>query len=322
LPRRKNHEALSGGDAVTEIRDPLAQSVHAKLHNCAHQAKEDFNWVMSRYASERFLYRLSRSPYANRFVLKGASLFLVWMNRMHRPTHNIDLLGFGKIDAEELRTIFSACCRIDVVADGVIFDPDTITIEDIREAQVYMGLRVTVRGNLGSARLYVQVDIGTGDSVFPAPQTTDYPVLLDFPSPRLRVYPKESVIAEKIDAMIERGLRNSRMKDYYDIWLLSTAFDFDGRTLVAAIRETLTRRERKCETFPIGLTLEFSESPDKQKQWTAFVNKQRGSPSNTLADVVKTLQAFLTGPIEAVISNSDFDAVWIKNKKWQSTTRS
>lgn len=302
---------------MTEIRDPLAQSVHARLHNYAHRTKEDFNLVLSRYASERFLYRLSKSSYANRFVLKGASLFLIWMNKMHRPTHDIDLLGFGKIDAEELKMIFSACCKADVAADGVIFDPDRITIEDIREAQVYMGLRVTIHGNLGTARLYIQIDIGTGDAVFPAPESMKYPVLLDFPAPQLRVYPKESMVAEKIDAMIERGLRNSRMKDYYDIWLLSTEFDFDGRILAAAIRETLARRGRKCDTFPVGLTPEFSESPDKQKQWMAFINKQGISPSNSLADTIKMLQLFLAEPVKAVISNSDFDAMWIKNTRWQ-----
>jgi len=302
---------------VTEIRDPLAQSVHTRLRNYAHQTKEDFNLVLSRYASERFLYRLSKSQHADRFILKGASLFLIWMNRMHRPTHDIDLLGFGKIDAEELRNIFSECCRLAVVTDGVIFDPNSIAIEDIREAQVYMGLRVTIHGHLGSARLHIQIDIGTGDAVVPDPQTMDYPVLLDFPSPQLRVYPKEAVIAEKIDAMIERGLRNSRMKDYYDIWLLSTDFDFEGRILVSAIRETLARRKRKCETFPIGLTSEFSKSPDKQKQWTAFMNKQRILPLNTLDDTIKMLQRFLNEPLKAVISNSNFDAVWIKNTQWQ-----
>ena len=302
---------------MTVSPNPLAQSVHTRLLNYAHQTKDDFNLILSRYASERFLYRLSKTSYSDRFILKGASLFLVWMKKMHRPTQDIDLLGFGKIDAEELRTIFSACCTIDVAADGLVFDPGTITIDDIREGQMYLGLRVNIRGNLGTARLFVQIDVGTGDAVFPSPQLMDYPALLDFPAPRLRVYPKEAAIAEKLDSIIERGLRNSRMKDYYDIWLLSTEFDFDGQTLVTAIRETIKHRSRKCETFPTGLTSEFVENPDKQKQWTAFINKQLVSSSLTLKDVVKTLQSFLTKPIEAIISNSDFSSTWIKNTKWQ-----
>jgi predicted nucleotidyltransferase component of viral defense system len=182
---------------------------------------------------------------------------------------------------------------------------------------MYLGLRVNIRGNLGTARLSVQIDVGTGDAVFPSPQLMDYPTLLDFPAPKLRAYPKEAAIAEKLDSIIERGLRNSRMKDYYDIWLLSTEFDFDGHTLVTAIRETIKRRSRKCEIFPTGLTSEFVENTDKQKQWTAFINKQLVSSSLTLKDVVKTLQSFLTEPIEAIISNSDFSSTWVKNTKWQ-----
>ena len=302
---------------MTVSLNPLAQSVHARLLSYAHQTKDDFNMILSRYASERFLYRLSKTNYSDRFILKGASLFLIWMRKMHRPTQDIDLLGFGKIDSEELRTIFSACCTIDVTADGLVFNPDTITIDDIRGGQMYLGLRVHIRGNLGTARLSVQIDVGTGDAVFPLPQLIDYPAMLDFPSPKLRAYPKETTIAEKLDSILERGLRNSRMKDYYDIWLLSTEFDFDGHTLVTAIRETIKRRGRKCETFPTGLTSEFIDNTGKQKQWTAFINKQLGSSPLTLKDVVKTLQSFLTKPIEAIMSNSDFISTWTKNTKWQ-----
>jgi len=298
--------------------DPLAQSVHDRLRKTASETREQFNAVLARYGMERLLFRLSRTPHGKRFVLKGAMLFVLWLDRLHRPTLDVDLLGSEYFDQQALRSMFEDVCRVKVKADGLQFDPDSITVEEIRESQRYQGLRVKVPGHLGSARLTVQVDVGFGDVITPAPVEADYPTLLDLPAPRLKTYPAETVVAEKTDAIIEFGLRNSRMKDYYDLWMLCSHFDFVGASLAAAIQATLRRRHRELPTVvPSGLSDDFGEDTLKQQQWSAFLRRNRlADVQLPLLAVVHKLREFLVAPLQAVSEGRSFEAQWPAGGPW------
>ena len=190
----------------------VAASIRQRLLNLAHQNQEDFNLILARYAAERFLYRLSKSPDAPRFVLKGALVFLLWMSKPHRPTRDVDLLGFGDLSDEALRTIIRNVASMQVEPDGLKFDAASTAISDIREGQSYQGKRVALRVNLENARIRLQIDIGTGDVVTPEPEIVTYPTCLDdMPGPRIRSYPPVSVVAEKTHILVDIGLLNSRM---------------------------------------------------------------------------------------------------------------
>lgn len=254
----------------------LVASVHQRLLNISLETGDSFNLLLSRYAIERLLYRLSLSPYANQFVLKGALLFLVWQMPDHRPTRDLDLLGYGDDSTERLMAVFRAICTLEVEPDGLTFLPDSIEVRQIREEQEYGGQRITMTAVLGRARISVRVDVGFGDAIQPAAVEADFPVLLSFPGPCLRVYPREAVISEKLHALVTLDLSNSRMKDFYDLWILSKCFEYDGRTLVSAIRATFERRQTglSMET-PIALTDAFGSNIDKVTQWNAFVRRNR-----------------------------------------------
>lgn len=251
-----------------------SHSIQARLLNYSREHQVNHNHTLTRYGIERLMYRLSRSPHADRFVLKGAMLFVLWLEDLHRPTQDLDLLGFGDLSSSSLRSIFEDVCRLPVEDDGLEFSKEGIVIEEIREAEVYQGLRVRIPGRLGNTRLNVSVDVGLGDAVVPDPEKSDYPVLLDLPHPEIKTYPRETVVAEKVDAMILFGLRNSRMKDYYDLWTLAKRFPFNASLLAMAIDATLNRRGRELPSqTPPGLQDEFAANPTKQTQWKAFLRR-------------------------------------------------
>ncbi|MFM8764913.1 MAG: nucleotidyl transferase AbiEii/AbiGii toxin family protein, partial [Spartobacteria bacterium] len=212
----------------------LAASVRQRLLVLGQKQGEPFDLILMRYGIERLLYRLGRSSHADRFLLKGAMLFRVWRDFSHRPTRDVDLLGFGSTETNDLEEIFRELCLQQVEPDGLLFLPSTVKAELIREQAVYGGIRVTLEARLGNARVPIQCDVGFGDAVTPAPEQIEFPALLDFPAPRLRSYPTYTVIAEKLEAIVLLGETNSRMKDFYDLWFLSREFEFDGNTLVAA----------------------------------------------------------------------------------------
>lgn len=271
-------------------REGLAKSVQARLVRHAKEAGLDPNLVISRYGIERFLYRLSRSGHAEQFVLKGALLLLVWLGETLRPTRDADLLGFGDLSDEALTGIFRDVCRVEVEPDAVTFDADSVAIAPIREEDVYGGRRVTLRGQLGAARLTIQVDVGIGDAVTPEPQVLDYPSLLDLPQPRMRVYPRETVVAEKPHAMALLGLRNSRMKDYFDVRALLREGAMDERLLACAIAATFERRRTPVpDDVPAALTAAFSDDAQHQARWKAFLDKNRLKGPG-LAEVVDELR--------------------------------
>jgi hypothetical protein len=272
----------------------LAASVKARLQNVAGKRGEDFNLLLLRYGIERLLFRLSQSPYADRFLLKGAMLFVVWDEKTHRPTRDLDLLGFGPAEKEDLRQIFRAVVATSVVDDGLVFDPDSVRAEEIREDMTYGGIRVRLMGKLGPAEVPVQIDVGVGDAVTPAPENASFPTLLNFPAPYVRTYPVYTVVAEKFEAMVKLGRANTRMKDFHDVWFLARRFEFDRAILRQAIEATFARRQTKLAPSPEPLTDAIANDPTKQAQWAAFLRRNglTSAPSQ-FHDVVFELRRLL-----------------------------
>jgi hypothetical protein len=223
---------------------------------------------------ERFLYRLSVSPHSDQFILKGALMLFVWCPEPSRQTMDIDLLGRVPNDLDLIGTVFRAICTQDVPSDGMVFDQSTVEVERITREAAFEGVRAKLRGGLGNTRELIRVDIGFGDRVVPQPEILDYPTLLDFPAPRLRAYRRETAIAEKLQAMVQLGDLNSRMKDFLDVWSLSRCFDFDGQVLAEAIGATFDQRSQQVPSSPLALTAEFARSPSKQQQWSSFLRKR------------------------------------------------
>lgn len=250
------------------------QSVRARLLALAKIRGDDFNVILSRYAIERFLYRLSVSPLSREYCLKGAQLFHLWFDDPHRPTRDADLLGLGSSDERTVAESMSLVASVET-GDGMVFDPDSVTVDAIREETRYGGLRVRVAASLGSAGFPIQIDIGFGDAVVPQPKEERYPTLLpDMPEPRLLVYPRAAVMSEKLEAIVHLGMANSRMKDYYDLFTLCQEGRVDTQSLARAIVATFDRRGTALpEMTPLGLTDEFAGNADKQAQWKGFVNR-------------------------------------------------
>lgn len=275
----------------------LAQSVQVRLVRHAKDLGVDPNLVLTRYAVERFLYRLSRSAHAEKFVLKGALLLLAWLGEAVRPTRDADLLGFGELSDEALARIFREVCGVDVEPDAIAFDAGSVSVSAIREEDAYGGKRVVAQARLGAARLKVQVDVGIGDAVTPAPQWIEYPGLLDLPRPRLLAYPRETMLAEKLHAMVLFGLRNSRMKDYFDVYALLREGKLEAAGLGSAIAATFERRRAALpDRTPAGLSEAFAGDAAKRAQWKAFLEKNRlKAPS--LEEVVAEIRAGLEAPL-------------------------
>jgi len=297
-----------------------AASVLARLLNRSRSTGENYNLLLSRFVIERLLFRLSVSPHAGSFVLKGALLFALWYDSPHRPTKDADLLGFGADDADTLRATFNAVCAIDA-DDGVRYDTANMKIAPIREDNVYGGTRLSLLAFVGSARLPVQVDIGFGDAITPAPELVNYPTLLDgMDAPRLRAYPVYTVIAEKFHAMVELGINNSRMKDFFDLAVIARTSTLDGSILVEALRATFARRGTALPpTTPIALTPEFANDPAKARQWNAFLSKAKLKDSD-LPEIVATLHDFLWPAVQAGASGHPFALSWMPTfKVWRST---
>lgn len=285
-----------------EIKN-LGASIRARLFRISKEKGQNFDLILTRYAIERLLYRLAQSPHADRFVLKGAMLLMTWFDEPFRGTRDLDLLGYGDPSPEGLVDIFKEVLAMDV-EDGVVFDADGLRISRIREDNQYGGLRLRTAADIGGARIATNVDVGFGDATEPVPETLDYPALLDMPAPRLRGYARETVVAEKFQAMVALGTTNSRMKDYYDLWVLSQSFEFDRDRLAAAIAATFARRRTKVpEELPDALTLAFAELPVKQQQWEAFKRDVAIDPGS-LHDVVGAIEAFLM-PAAAAARGAD-----------------
>lgn len=272
----------------------VAASVHQRLLNQAREMNRPFNELLQYYSMERFLYRLSKSPYAEKFVLKGALMLVAWQAPVTRPTMDIDFLGKLKNDPDAIGRAMAEVCRVDLPLDGVVFDPSSITTTRIAQDADYAGVRVKVRGHLGNARLTLQIDVGFGDTVVPKPAAVTYPTLLPFPAPKLRGYTRESAVAEKFETMTKLGMLNSRLKDFYDIWLLAHQFDFEGALLAKAIRRTFETRGTPVDPKTVAFTKKFADDPAKSVQWRAFLRRNRlKDVPETLGDVVGFVASFL-----------------------------
>ncbi len=270
----------------------MAASVRARLLSIARKRSQPFDLLLTRYVLERLLYRLSTSPHRERFVLKGAMLVTTWFDGPFRPTRDLDLLGFGAPDADVMVHVFREICGIEA-NDGVVFDIPGLVVDRIREELEHGGLRITTTATIGGARIRTAIDVGFGDAIEPGIADLELPVLLDLPSPRLRAYSRETVIAEKFQAMVMLGRSNSRMKDFYDIWMLSRSYEFDPDRLAQAIAATFDRRKTPIPTeLPDALTRAFAEDPVKQKQWISFIEAIEVKP-DSLLEVTEMLAAFL-----------------------------
>jgi predicted nucleotidyltransferase component of viral defense system len=296
----------------------LAASVRQRLANLAQAEKEDFQQMLSRYARERLLYRLSVSEYQERFILKGALLFAYWTGAPHRPTRDMDLLSHGAPEISVIENVFRDLCGLEVKPDGLIFQPETVRVERIKDEEEYEGVRLHMTALLGNARITLQVDVGFGDRVVPKPEEIDFPTLLDFPAPHLRSYTRESVVAEKFEAMVKLGMLNSRMKDFFDLWSLSQNFSFDGATLSEAIKTTFETRGTKVPNeAPVALTPEFYDDQQKNAQWKAFLNKSKlSAEGRTLPEIADALRTFLLPVSEVVAHGGIHKATWHPGGPW------
>jgi hypothetical protein len=297
----------------------LAASVRYRLTELAREQGEEFQLVLTRYVIERLLYRLSRSPYRDEFVLKGAMLFRLWTGQPHRPTRDLDLLDKSDHSVEQLVEVFKEVSCVPVEEDGLAFDQASLWGERIREDQQYQGVRIHCEARLEQARIRLQIDIGFGDRVTPASVEVTFPALLEFPAPVLRAYPRQTVVAEKYQAMVALGIANSRIKDFFDVWFLARRFDFDGAMLCQAIRATFRGRKTPLPTeTPLALTSEFGTDYSKVKQWEAFARKGKlDTGGATLEQVGAFLHGFLMPPTNALVTDTPFAKVWPAAGPWR-----
>jgi predicted nucleotidyltransferase component of viral defense system len=304
---------------VTQAPKNVVASVLARLRNVAQEGGISFNDILQSYVIERFLARLSRSPHADTVLLKGALMLRVWGVPRARPTMDIDLPRRGIADQEALVRLVEECAAIGDPSDGVIFEPTTISVEPIRDATEYVGTRIRLQARLNNVRQTVQIDFGVGDAVYPEPQVIDYPVILTSPPVRLNAYPVESAIAEKFEAMVHLDMQNSRMKDFYDIWILSRTLAFSGPALRQAIRSTFGRRQTSVPVVPpAALTEKFYSEPVHVRQWAAFV-RRIGEPAlaNDFSQVVADLAEFLMPAAKAAATSAEYPVRWAPLGPWQ-----
>ena len=310
-----------------------AASIRQKLLNLSRERGESFDFVLQQYAIQRLLYRLSVSEYHDQFLLKGAMLFSVWTGDLHRPTKDIDLLGFGSNDIDVLVNDFKIICATEA-DDGLIFDIESIQGVLIKEDSLYQGVRVTGFAHLEKAKIGLQVDIGFGDAVTPNARLATIPSFLDFPAPIMKIYPVYTVIAEKFHAMVSLGLFNSRIKDFYDIWMIAIhglqegdfllggdALDgtaLNGTLLVSAIRSTFNRRNTVMSTEMLSVfTAEFMQDKNKHRQWNAFLNKNRIVSDQSFENIQQGLRRFLEPAYQAAALGAEYPFKWdVSEGKW------
>lgn len=294
-----------------ELRN-VGASVRARLLERARAERSDFQILLTRYALERLLYRLSISAERDRFVLKGAMLFVTWFSDPFRPTRDLDLLGQGDPDATAIAERFRTICAAPAPDDGVVFDVTRLEAAAIRDEAEYGGVRVRTTATIAGARVPIQVDVGFGDAITPEAIEIDYPALLDAPSPHLRAYPPETVVAEKAEAIVSLGVANSRMKDFYDLWMIAQTFRLERTVLTTALRRTFERRGTAWPTaVPPGLLEAFAA--DKGGQWRAFLGRERlGAAPAAFETVLRDLRAFLL----PLFTGAEGGAMWSLGGAW------
>ena len=297
----------------------IPASIRQRLLNLSREQGIRFNSVLQRYATERFLYRLSVSAEVDRLTLKGAALFRVWTGQELRPTHDVDFLAAGLEDHAAIRAALEHVCGTPCLEDGVVFDPEPMRIASIRDEQPHGGVRARIHGLLGQARLALQVDIGFGDVMTPGPEQQDYPTLLDLPAPRLWTYPRETVVAEKLEALVSRDETNSRVKDLWDVACLARRFAFDGETLRTAIAETFRRRGTSLtEERPAALLPVYYDDTDRAQHWQVLqrqITTDADGPIR-LVDAGNELRRFLGPVCDSLIEDGPFTEGWPPGGPW------
>lgn len=295
----------------------MAASVKDRLLNEARKSHRPFDQLLRYYAMERFLYRLSLSQHSQDFLLKGSLMLRSLGAELSRPTMDIDLLGNMSNDKKILREMVEECCSI-YVNDGILFETAVITLQDIVEGADYHGVRIRFNARLGPARIPMQIDIGFGDAVVPAPVWIELPEILDFGTPRLRACTPETAIAEKLHAAVSRETINSRMKDFYDMYMMGLYLEFEGNIFVAAITATFDKRSTPIkDNVPLALTPAFVQYPGKQEQWNAFIRKLQPENRLSLEDVIDFLTEFLLPVLKAIASREQFCLQWKPGGPWQ-----
>lgn len=300
-------------------RKNMSESVRARLLNIARSTDRNFQELAMRYAVERFLVRLASSAHKDRFILKGAMLYIAWKLDNKRTTMDLDLLGIGSPAPERLADVFRQICEVRTEDDGLFFDKDSITVASIREEAVYDGVRVVIQVALGVMAIRLQVDVGFGDAIVPAAQPSEFPALLGKRGPVIRAYSPETVIAEKFNAIVLLGMANSRMKDYFDIWMLSQNFTVEGAVLREAILNTFARRQTALpDSVPTGLSEEFSGNESKLSQWQGFVKRQRRrETAPSLREAVTVAREFLMPIVASVSGTVPVPILWSPPGGWR-----
>ena len=294
----------------------LAASIHQRLLNGARDRGEDFQLTMLRYAAERLLYRLCQTQHRERFVLKGALLLLLWPDQLHRPTRDVDLEGHGDATPEHLREVFREICRQPCPEDALRFDEDSVEAAEIIAAQEYGGVRVTLSAYLGTGRIRLQVDIGFGNAITPAPHELDFPTLLPLPAPRLRTYPIETVVAEKFEAIVRFGRTNSRMKDFRDLTTFARRCEFEGELLGRAVRATFVQRGADLDDLAEILDSGFYEDAALNQRWNAYCRTAGISDgAETFAAIGAELVRFLE-PLGDVLRGQEPPLAWRPAVGW------
>jgi hypothetical protein len=303
-----------------QVKD-VAASIRQRLHNNAKATGRPFQEVLQYFAMERFLYRLAQSPHADTFVLKGALMFAAWRAPSSRPTKDIDLLARMSNHVDAILSVVKDICLLEVEPDGLVFDVASLQGMAIKEDADYEGVRVTFLSHLQNAEVRMQLDMGFGDVLTPAATRTQYPTILDLAPPELWGYSRETAVAEKFEAMVKLGQLNSRMKDFFDIWLLSRQFSFDGIVLADAIASTFSHRGTAITVPPLALTSAFTSDPVKAVQWRGFLRKSRITTApEDLGQVVDTLAAFLVPVARAIHESRRFAARWDAPGPWQPSS--
>jgi len=294
--------------------------VRNSLQALARRRGVEFQHVLSEFAIERLLFRLGQSKYRKDFVLKGATLFRLWAGDERRATWDLDLLGSGESEVEAVVSMVLNICSLPD-EDGIIFDLDSIRGEEIRHPDDYGGVRVRLQAHLGEARIPVQVDIGFGDAVIPPPRIVAFPTLLGHTAPQVLAYPRQAVVAEKLEAVVSLGVTNSRMKDFFDLHTLAAYQTFDLESLVSAVRATFERRGTPLtQDDPLVLTTGFLSEPDREVQWRAFLRRSRLEAPVDAATVTTDLRRFLLPVLRGAASGSFTQMRWEAGGPWRAMT--
>lgn len=300
----------------------VAASVMERLHKRMSQTGENFQFLLQRYAAERFLFRLGKSPHRNRYILKGAMLFALWGGSIYRPTRDLDFTGYGSPDPNDVIVAIREICEVPVDDDGLQFETTNITAEPIRDESEYHGLRVHFRAMLGNTRIPMQIDIGFGNAIQPSAGDVEYPTLLNGEPPIIKAYPQEAVVAEKLHGLVVHGEATSRMKDLYDLYTIAGQFSFDGSTLADSVRATFQRRSTDFAVeLPAGLTSRFYSDESRNVQWRAYLNKnQLPGATSDLAQIGTRIISFLSPVWEALATGLPFQLFW-QAESWQEVKR-